>query len=220
MGNRSTRASDQPKFQDEVLVGPLRPVLAALGPLTAAAGLYLAGGTSLALRLGHRRSADLNWFAPELDEKRFAAQLAEARAPVTIRKTAPGTLHGESEGIHVSFVAYPYVLVRPRVRWEELGCDLASLLDIGCQKLAAVAQRGLFRDFIDLHAIVRAGHPLEELLESYQEKYATKEIAHLLPALTYFEDADREPRPELLRPVDWHAVQRDFAKWTKHLAAD
>lgn len=217
MTRRTAAGTDTPSFHDEVLVPAQRTALRALGSLTSDAGLYLAGGTSLALRLGHRRSVDLNWFGAEVDPDELSARLAAARPPVAVRETAHGTLHAEIEGLHVSFLAYPYPLVRPRVRWPTYGCDLGSLVDIGCMKLATVAQRGLFRDFVDLHGIVHTGLSLQTLLTAYQEKYATDEVAHILHALTYFEDADREPRPDLVRKVDWHGVQRDFEAWVREL---
>ncbi len=40
---------------------------------------------------------------------------------------------------------------------------LASLEDLGCMKLAAIAQRGAKKDFFDLHALLRAGQSLPRL---------------------------------------------------------
>jgi hypothetical protein len=40
-------------------------VLVELSPFLGQAGFYLAGGTAVALHLGHRRSVDLDWFTPE-----------------------------------------------------------------------------------------------------------------------------------------------------------
>jgi len=33
---------------------------------------------------------------------------------------------------------------------------------------------------------------------------------HLIKSLTYFDDAEREPMPQMLRPVDWEACKRFF----------
>ncbi len=53
------------RFHVEVLAPAQRRVLGRLGPVLTARGYYLAGGTALALHLGHRRSVDLDWFTPE-----------------------------------------------------------------------------------------------------------------------------------------------------------
>ena len=51
-------------WHPEILGRRQRRVLAEIGPLLTERGFYLAGGTAVALHLGHRRSVDLDWFAP------------------------------------------------------------------------------------------------------------------------------------------------------------
>jgi hypothetical protein len=46
---------------DEVTLDALR----VLGPVMTGLGLYLGGGTAVALHLGHRRSRDLDWSSRE-----------------------------------------------------------------------------------------------------------------------------------------------------------
>ena len=46
----------------EILADRQRGALRLLGPSTADHNFYLAGGTAVALHLGHRRSVDLDWF--------------------------------------------------------------------------------------------------------------------------------------------------------------
>jgi len=59
---------------DEPRIILLKKILAAT-PIPSA---YLAGGTALALVLGHRQSIDFGWFTPELfDPESLANQLAE-----------------------------------------------------------------------------------------------------------------------------------------------
>ena len=45
-----------------VLPPEQQAALRQLGPAAAACGFYLAGGTAVAIHLGHRRSVDLDWF--------------------------------------------------------------------------------------------------------------------------------------------------------------
>jgi len=49
-------------FHEEILTGGQRKALRRLGPQSTPAGFYLAGGTAIALHLGHRRSVDIDWF--------------------------------------------------------------------------------------------------------------------------------------------------------------
>ena len=37
----------------------------------------------------------------------------------------------------------------------------------------------------------------------------------MIRSLTYFEDAELEPLPRLLIPVDWEHVKNDFLTWVR-----
>ncbi|NIQ96181.1 MAG: nucleotidyl transferase AbiEii/AbiGii toxin family protein, partial [Desulfuromonadales bacterium] len=74
-----------------------------------------------------------------------------------------GTLHGTVAGIRVSFLEYRYPLLQPLVPWATYGFSLASLEDLACMKLSAIAQRGAKKDFIDLHALVTSFSSLTRL---------------------------------------------------------
>jgi hypothetical protein len=110
---------------------------------------YLGGGTALAIFLRHRRSLDLDWFTLEgfTDPLVFAQDPREVGIPFSTEQTAPGTLHGQVEGVRVGFLEFHYPLLAPLVHWSDTGANLASLDDLACMKLAAIAQRGLKKDF-------------------------------------------------------------------------
>jgi hypothetical protein len=55
--------------------------LSRLGPFTLSRGIYLAGGTAIALRLGHRRSVDLDFFSEELIADPLEVVGSLARSP-------------------------------------------------------------------------------------------------------------------------------------------
>ena len=80
-------------------------------------------------------------------------------------------------------------------------------------KLAAIARRGLRRDFWDLYALVQAGLPLREMADAYQAKFGTKEadLYHALRTLTYFADAEKDPElPRGLSARRWEAIKAFF----------
>ena len=95
---------------------------------------------------------------------------------------------------------------------------LAAVEDIACMKLAAVAQRGARKDFVDVYALGRRRLPLRDMLDLFKQKYSTTDIAHVLAALTYFEDAEREPMPTMLWADDWSKVKRTVRDWVKSYA--
>jgi hypothetical protein len=193
------------EFHPECLSDRQRRVLHRLGPAASAAGFYLAGGTAVAIRLGHRRSVDFDWFtaSPIADPLALAARFASEVPPFAVGGTAPDTLHGEVDSVRCSFLTYRYPAIVPHVRWPDYGCDLASIEDLACMKLAAIAQRGARRDFVDIDALLEAGLDLVALLEAYRVKYAVRDTGHVLAALAYFDDAEKEPMPDSIVPVRW-----------------
>ena len=65
------------RLHREALGRAQRSLLPRLAPLARQHGFYLAGGTALALQLGHRRSVDFDWFRedPIDDPLRLAADV-------------------------------------------------------------------------------------------------------------------------------------------------
>ncbi len=207
------------RFHVEVLPPAQRLALGALAAPATREGFYLAGGTALALQLGHRRSLDLDWFSesgPD-DPDLLAARLSAAGIALTVESTAPGKLEAQLGAVRTTFLAYRYPLLAPLVRARGLGCRLADVTDIACMELAAVAQRGLRRDFVDLHAICRAGHSLATLLGLFREKYGMRDIGHVLVALTYFDDAERDPALPGQTPDAWSEIKRTMVEEVRRL---
>src|ERR1041385_5128802 len=135
-----------------------RSVLAKLAPLLQD-GFYLVGGVAIAAHLAHRTSRDLDLFATR---DPAALQSALDHLPgAAIQSRAPGTIHLEVCGVPVSLIESRYPLLAPPEPRAGLPVPVASLDDLACMKLSAIAGRGAARDFWDLHTIVtRAARPL------------------------------------------------------------
>jgi hypothetical protein len=202
------------KLNRGVLGRSQRTLLPRLAPLAGQRGFYLAGGTALALQLGHRRSVDLDWFREEPieDPLRLAAELQGQALAFETERVERGTLHGRAAGVRVSFLEYRYPMLRPPLEIEKL--RIASLEDIAAMKLAAVAQRGAKKDFIGVFALGRR-LGLGEMLRCYRKKYGVADVGHVLVALTYFDDADRERSPVLLRRQSWPAIKDTIRGWVE-----
>src|SRR5262245_56151865 len=97
-------------WHEEILHPRQRSALHCLGTLVTEHGFYLAGGTAVALHLGHRRSVDLDWFVRESlgDPLALARDFQGAGVPLVIEQTARGTLHGRVLGVRVSFLEFRY----------------------------------------------------------------------------------------------------------------
>ena len=73
-------------------------------------------------------------------------------------------------------------------------------------KVAAITNRGAKKDFVDIAFLLRE-FALATLLGWYEEKYQDSALFHALKSLTYFTDADSEPMPRMLQPIDWEEVK-------------
>jgi hypothetical protein len=95
---------------------------------------------------------------------------------------------------------------------------LASLDDLSCMKLSAVAGRGARRDFWDLHALLQArGKSLGEVLDAHRRKYVQEDVGHLVRSLVYFVDAEAEPMPTGLTEEHWARIRSDLTTWVRAL---
>jgi hypothetical protein len=171
---------------------------------------YLAGGTALALQIGHRVSTDLDWFStkhPLSILEREAIRLALNKADqFEVVSEQDGLMFTRLFGIDVSFIHQPHPLLEPTVNYQ--GIQLASPTDIGLMKLAAINSRGTRRDFIDLYCL-RKISTLDQLLELAPAKYADRPSFLVIAAraLAYYEDAEQQPMPKMLAPVGWTDVR-------------
>ncbi len=101
---------------------------------------YLAGGTALALLLGHRESIDFDWFtsdhfSPDQIENTLAGQ-----GNLLVTEAKPGTFHGIFEGVQVTWLHYASPLLESVITSIEIpGLRIASLTDIGTMKLIAAS---------------------------------------------------------------------------------
>ena len=169
----------------------------------------LAGGTSLALQIGHRTSTDLDLFGKtELDFNLLKIELS-SEYDYIVEHDTKNILIGFINGIKVDFVRYKYRLLSPLI--VEEGIRLLSIKDIGCMKLAAITGRGKKRDFFDLYFILKQ-FSLSDLLEWYQLKYYDSSLQLVLKSLTYFEDAENDEDPLLTEDLSWDKVKGSISQ--------
>jgi predicted nucleotidyltransferase component of viral defense system len=196
-------------WHTEVISPEVARTAETLGTLPILRDFYLAGGTALALYLGHRRSVDLDFFSAQpFNEDSLIAELGRLEEVAVISKS-PRTVYLHIAGTKVSFIGYQYPLLFPLA--EFTGLAVADVQDIACMKLSALASRGSRRDFIDLYAVSQQ-HSIAHLLDLFQQKFAPANynLLHVRKSLTYFADAEQEPMPDMLVPFSWKEVKQYF----------
>jgi hypothetical protein len=171
-----------------------RAILPLLKEVASSEGFYLAGGTGLALQLGHRDSIDFDFFLPrDYDTNALITTLESVFATHSLsltqhEKNTVSCLIDET--IQLSFLGYAYPLIKAPVASEYF--PLASIEDIGCMKLSAITGRSVEKDYVDLYFILKR-IPLAELLALSVQKHPSLDSALILKCLVYFDDVQREP---------------------------
>ena len=207
-------------FHPEAVTSECQRALKLLRGQPLLSGYYLAGGTALALQIGHRISTDLDWFSSAHlleSQERDALRAALSRTGVfEVVSEQDGQMDTRLTGADVSFIYQHHPLLEPTIDYE--GVPLASPTDIGIMKLAAINSRGTRRDFVDLYCL-RDIAPIQRLVELAEVKYADRSsfLDITVRALAYFADAEQQPMPRLLwQNVKWAEVVRYCeagAKW-------
>lgn len=180
-----------------------------------AVGFYLAGGTALSLQIGHRYSADFDFFSPQRDTTAQILSWIETLSAWQLRDQDSVTIHGESLGVKISMIGgYKFITVDELVTTLDK-VNLASVREIGAMKLLSITHRAVIRDYLDLAVIIRDHAGLDDLLGMATKKYGAK-FNRLIPlrALVSFDDVIGE-WPALLDGTirhSWQTILRQAVK--------
>ncbi len=175
-------------------------------------GWTLAGGTGLALQLGHRVSEDFDFFRTGAFSPGLLYEVLRRAGTVETLQEDDRTLTAIVSTVKLSFFSLRDRFLFPGSRY--LFFELAEQRDIALMKLAAISGRGSRKDFIDLFTILRGGPSLRQCFQWLPEKYGEGRYNayHILKSLTYFEDAEREPMPRMLEPFRWDECKAFFVR--------
>jgi Nucleotidyl transferase AbiEii toxin, Type IV TA system len=159
----------------------------------------LYGGTALALRLGHRVSADFDFFSNQAFDPdqlvRSIPYLAQAERVRVDANTL--TCRVERGGpVLVSFFGHLGLgQAAAREQAQGLPLHVASLLDLAGTKVAVVQKRAQERDYLDIDALIRHGIELPTALAAGRVIYGHSFNPLItLKALSYFDDVPELPR--------------------------
>jgi len=204
----------------EVVTPPMQRLLFYIGQQPFLDRFYLAGGTALALQIGHRRSVDFDFFSAtdELDERsRNEIISGVSLFPTQVIESVGGNLLMTVDSIRVGFFGYGYPMVDEPLRCENVA--LASLSDIGLMKCDALISRGSRKDFYDLYYLLKS-FEFNSLLQLGEKKYPLFRDFPLmvLESMTVFDNADRDLQPEVFDYTPWEQVKRYFIDQARQLS--
>ncbi len=175
-------------------------------------GFYLVGGTALALKMGHRKSVDLDLFSSfSFDTVQLLENLS-ADFSFRLFFSANNTLKGSINEVQVDILAHRYPLVNNPIIVENIG--MLSVEDIVAMKLNAISVSGQrVKDFIDIYYLLHT-YSIGEMIGFYKKKYSQFNEVNILKSLCWFEEVDLSDWPMLLKTpkLEWETVKKKIEK--------
>lgn len=157
-------------------------------------GFYLAGGTALAMQIGHRISVDFDLF---IDSQIKASQLSELKkyfkdSKIETLINNPDELTVLVDSVKITFLNYPFPLIESNIDFE--GISLMNPKDIAAAKAYAIGRRGTLKDYIDLYFLFRENHTdINECITIAKQKFGREFNARLFAEqLIYLDDIEDE----------------------------
>jgi hypothetical protein len=172
----------------------------------------LAGGTGLALQVGHRQSDDLDFFLTELPDARRLHERLRSFGMYETLQESDHTLTVLLGGTKLSFFRANDPFLFPGIPYRSF--SIAGVRDIALMKLLEITNSGSRKDFIDLYIILRGSTTLLDYFALLPEKYdpSILNTYSILKSLLYFEDAETEPLPGMLVPFQWEECKAFFVR--------
>ena len=176
---------------------------------------FLVGGTALALQIGHRLSIDIDLFSNNSFNEEDMLATIEDKYKFQLDYRSKNTLKGEIAGVKVDFITHNYPLVQPLLEID--GVRMASLKDITAMKLNAISGNGTrIKDFIDI-AYLSTQLTLSDMIDAYEEKYASRNPAMVIKALDYHADIDFHEKIDMLADnYRWKNIEKRLNEMTLH----
>lgn len=197
-------------------------VLRALKKMLLKHHAILAGGTALALHIGHRISADLDFFTnEEFHIESVISAIRKTKLPFRIISEEEGSLITEVKTIKISLLKYDYPFSDKTITCE--GIKIAGVLDIASMKIIAISQRGTKRDFVDLYFILQ-DIPFHKIADYMVKRFGKERLnpVHIGKSLVYFSDAESNPEPGYIKgkAQNWDKIKKFFKGHVKQFIFD
>lgn len=152
---------------------------------------YLAGGTAVALHIGHRRSNDFDLFSSGIFSASTIFRVIE-ESGFKVERVIQKENHQLDlivNSVKLTFLNYPYNIIAD-VKFDRY-INIPDLLTLSAMKAFALAGRGKWKDYVDLAYIMKDYYQLKDISKRakdlFKEYYSEKLFRE---QLCYFDDID------------------------------
>ena len=177
-------------MQESTLPETFRPLLWSYdGSLSRFPGFYLAGGTALALQIGHRVSVDLDLFSDNDIERSLLPRVQRTysdAASIAPLINNPDELTVLVDDVKITYLKYPFPTFDPFVIYEHV--PLLSVREIAATKAYTIGRP--FKDYVDLYFILSEEHAtLIDIIDIAEKKFGFEFNSRLfLEQLVFLDD--------------------------------
>ncbi|MEK7544059.1 MAG: nucleotidyl transferase AbiEii/AbiGii toxin family protein [Patescibacteria group bacterium] len=161
------------KLHLEILDDARRAVFGKLSAYTKTA--TLAGGTALALQIGHRKSFDFDLFTPKPIPRTLYKSLQElfGQSPVKHVDTGDQLTVELASGVEITFLYYWYPPLYPTIPTTAI--PLCDKRDIATDKALTIGKRNAWRDYVDFFFLLKYGHiSLPQLIADAEKRFGNE----------------------------------------------
>jgi hypothetical protein len=149
---------------------------------------YLVGGTALSLKIGHRKSIDIDMFCSVNFDGPLLAQHLINQYNAEIKRVKSNYVSGNIGVVAFDFICHNYPEIKPIEQIE--GIRMMSVDDISAMKINAIVNSGQrVKDFIDIYYLLKI-MSLKEILDNYCLKYPDVNTSMAKSSLSYHADID------------------------------
>jgi hypothetical protein len=186
-----------PGFHKEILTAEQIKLLPMLGVFSKDFGL--AGGTAIALHLGHRRSIDFDMFSNKpFGNLAIRRKIAKAGHHVQrVFKDEKGQYTFFINGVQFTFFHYPYPL-RFGEKFDR-SLVLADLPVLAAMKAFALGRRAKWKDYVDLYFIIKNHISIKDISRAGERIFGDEFNEKIFRnQLVYFNDIDYREAVEFM----------------------
>lgn len=154
------------------------------------ADYYLAGGTAIALQIGHRKSIDFDFFSKKRlmksRIKHWSDHLPFSENSIILNNHSQ--IDFNINGVKVSFIEYPFS-IRSKIHFH--GMPMPSLITLGAMKAYALSRRAKWKDYVDLFFLLNGPLNFKQIINEANQIYGDAFRAILFRSqLSSFHDID------------------------------
>lgn len=151
---------------------------------------YLAGGTAVALHIGHRRSIDFDLFKySSLNHKKNISRISDFGLQYDVTRRVADQMNVTVSDVKVTFLEYPFP-VEAKTKFDNT-IKIPELIDLAAMKAYALGRRSKWKDYVDLYFILKHYFSVDQISARASVIFDQLFSEKLFRAqLNYFEDID------------------------------